>query len=107
MPGVYKTYLKEKLCFCIAKVKVQIFILFRILMCSTDESFWKNQLGNEMWFSYGSNRSAGVAILKDKFRGQVLHSEKHVSGRWIILVVDINHNQFILIHVYATNKKFW
>lgn len=73
--------------------------------CPADESFWKNQWGNEMWFSNGNNRSAGVAILKDKFKGQILHSETDMSGRWIILVVDMNQSQFILINNYATNNK--
>lgn len=28
-----------------------------------------------------------------------------MSGRWIILVVDLNQSQFILINLYATNSK--
>ncbi len=59
-----------------------------------------------MWFSNGSNKSAGVAILKDKFSGQILRFEKDMSGRCNILVVVTNHSYLILINIYATNNKF-
>lgn len=36
--------------------------------CKEDEKFWRSQWGNDIWFSHFSNRSAGVAILKGKFR---------------------------------------
>lgn len=73
--------------------------------CAADESFWKNQWGCEMWFSNGSNRSAGVVILKGKFKGQILHKEKDDSGRLIILVCEIDQRQFILVNIYATNDN--
>lgn len=101
-----KDLVKRKALFLYCKSKGTDFCFIQEThACSTDESFWKNQWGSQIWFSNGSNRSAGIAILKDKFKGQVLHTEKDRSGRWIILVVDINHNQFILINIYATNSK--
>lgn len=73
--------------------------------CAEDESFWKNQWGSEIWFSNGNNRSAGVAILKGNFKGQILYSEKDVSGRLIILVCELEQKQFIMVNIYATNDK--
>ncbi len=73
--------------------------------CSSDEFFGKNQWGTDMWFSNGSNKSAGAGILKDKFSGQILHFEKDIQVRCIILVVVTNYSYFILINIYATNKK--
>lgn len=32
--------------------------------CETDVGFWRSQWGNEVWFPFGTNRSAGVVILK-------------------------------------------
>lgn len=38
-----------------------------------DVSFWRNQMGGgNVWFSFGSNRSAGVAILQGNFRGNII-----------------------------------
>lgn len=97
MPGVYKTLLKENLyfytfIFCKGK-GTDFYFIQEIPACST-ESFWTNQWGCK-WFSNGSNQSAGDTILKDKFKGQMLYSEKDMSGRWIILVVHLTHNKFI------------
>jgi len=67
---------------------------------NSDISFWKSQWGRNIWFSFGSNRSAGVAILQGNF--------KHLSdsnGRWVILVGDADHSQFIIINIYACNNK--
>jgi len=73
--------------------------------CAEDESFWKSQWGSEIWFSNGNNRSAGVVILKGNFKGQILHSEKDVSGRFIILVCELEQKQFIMVNIYATNDS--
>ncbi len=67
---------------------------------------WKSQWGSDMWFSFGvSNRTAGVAILKDKFSGQVISHKTDDQGRWIIILVEINQVKVIIINIYATNNK--
>ncbi len=70
----------------------------------SDFQFWKSQWGNDMWMSYGSNHSAGVAILKGKFRGKIIKSYSHSLGRWIILIVEFNQQYFVLGNIYATNS---
>lgn len=57
-----------------------------------------------MWMSYGSNHSAGVAILKGKFRGKIVKSYSHSLGRWVILIVEFNQQFFVLGNIYATNS---
>lgn len=52
--------------------------------------FWENQWGNDLWFSHGSVRSAGVTSLKNKFEGVVLHSESDANGRFLILIVKLD-----------------
>lgn len=39
-----------------------------------DTNFWRSQWGNDVWFSHGSERSAGVTTAKHIFNGDVLHS---------------------------------
>ncbi len=56
-----------------------------------------------MWMSYGSNHSAGLAILKGKFRGKLLKVNPFL-GRWIILSVEFNQQYFVLGYIYATNS---
>lgn len=55
--------------------------------------------------SYGSTKSAGVAILKGSFQGKILKNVIHDSGRWIILVVEYMGNIFILGNIYGHNNS--
>lgn len=71
----------------------------------TDLSYWRSQWGKDVWFSCGSNRSAGVAILLGRFKGHVIKHLTDTEGRWIILVIEIDHQQFILVNIYASNNK--
>lgn len=68
-------------------------------------SHWRSQWGRKAWFSHGSNRSAGVAILQGKFGGQIIKHDTDKDGRWIILLADINQSLVILINIYASNSK--
>ncbi len=56
--------------------------------------------------SYGSNLSVGVAILKGKFRGNIIKGYSHSLGRCVILIVEFNQQYFVLgnIYIYATNS---
>lgn len=65
-----------------------------------DAAFWKTQ-----WLSHGSDRSAGVAILKNNFDGEVLHSESDPNGRYILLIVNIDNNILMLANIYGYNTR--
>lgn len=69
----------------------------------SDLNFWKSQWGDNLWMSYGSNRAAGVAILKGTFKGKIIQTKIHDSGRWVILVIENNAEFFILGNIYASN----
>lgn len=71
----------------------------------TDVTLWRSQWGRDIWFSFGTNRSAGVAILQGNFKGQVMKKCIDYNGRWIMLLIDINHSQFILVNIYGYNNK--
>jgi len=73
--------------------------------CKEDEKFWRSQWGNDVWFSNFSNRSAGVAILRGNFRGQVLSHEIDSLGRMVILHVNIDQKHYTLVNSYATNNR--
>ncbi len=55
--------------------------------------------------SCGSNNSAEVAILKGSFKGKILKCITHGYGRWLILIVEILNNTFILGNIYGTNHR--
>ena len=67
--------------------------------------FWKSQWGGQIWFSFGSNQSAGVAILQGKFKGTVLRQMADTEGRWIMLLTETDQSQFLIINTYGYNNK--
>ena len=71
----------------------------------SDSLFWKNQWGKDIWFSYGTNKSAGVAVLKGNFKGEIIKYLSDDKGRWIMLLLNTDNSQFILVNIYATNNK--
>ena len=73
---------------------------------TNDIKFRKNQWGNDIWFSlYGSERSAGVTSLKNKFEGAILHSESDPNGRFLILIIKVDDIIVLLANVYGYNTK--
>lgn len=56
-----------------------IIFLQKTHSCKEDERFWKSQWGDTIFFSHGSNHSAGVAVLFNRFASN--------EGWWIILVL--------------------
>ena len=57
-----------------------------------------------MYFSHGSNYSAGVAILLNRFNGNILESTVSNEGQWIILVLKVDDLLFIICNVYGPNR---
>lgn len=51
---------------------------------SSSADFWKSQWGNDIWFSQGSERSAGVTTLKNTFTVDVLHSDCDPLGHYVL-----------------------
>lgn len=68
-------------------------------------SHWSSPWGRNVWFSHGSNHSAGVAILQGKFGGKIIKHDTDKDGRWLILMADINQSLVILVDIYASNSK--
>lgn len=98
--------LKRKAVFLFCKkFKVDFVFLQETHASDSDFLFWKNQWGNDIWMSYGTNHSAGVAILKGTFKGKVVKCITHEYGRWLILIVEFLDNTFILGNIYGTNSS--
>lgn len=70
-----------------------------------DETFWKSQWGEKNYFCHGTNHSAGVAILMNKFNGSVIESVFSNEGRWIILILEMDNVKFIICNVYGPNRS--
>ena len=66
---------------------------------------WRNEWGTEMILSHGSPNARGVAILLNKGVDYCIQSKIiDPLGRFIIVKVEIEHNLYVLINVYAPNK---
>ncbi len=90
--------------FC-KRIKADFYFLQETHALKLDYKFWKSQWGDNIWMSYGSNSSAGVATLRGQFSGNVLKSKIHDYGRWLILVIEKRDIIFIMGNIYATNNS--
>lgn len=70
-----------------------------------DHKFWKSQWGDHIYLSHASNNSAGVAILFNKFKGDVIESHISEEGRWIILVLKVNNVILVVNNIYGHNNN--
>ena len=68
-----------------------------------DKSFWRSQWGDDLWMSHGTERAAGVCILKSRFNGKVLISDCDKDGHYIFLILEAAHSTYILVNVYGFN----
>ncbi len=66
-----------------------------------DANFWTNQWGDQIIFSHGSNKSAGVAICFNKFPGDIITYRSDTEGHWLIAVLKIKSHFLILVNVYG------
>lgn len=72
---------------------------------SDDANFWRSQWGNSIWLSHGTERSAGVATLKNRFNGDVLLTECDPAGHFICQAVKCYDLVFIITNVYGYNTN--
>lgn len=94
---------KSLFLFCKGK-KAQFIFLQETHSKDEDSTFWSQQWGDKTYFSHGTSKSAGVAILLQKFSGQILHNIADEHGHWLILIVTIDHIKIILVNVYGFNN---
>ncbi len=102
MLGVYETALKENPCLFLLDIQMQIsFFLQETHSCETDVKWWRSQWGDQIFCCHASPYSAGVAILFNKFKGDVLESVSSTEGRWLLIAVKFDNSLFILGNVYG------
>ncbi len=70
-----------------------------------DVNFWRSQWGLDLWLAHGTTHSAGVCILKNRFKGKILSSECDTSGHYILLALEIFNSTCIVINVYGFNLQ--
>lgn len=103
-----KEMLKRKAVFLFLKGQNKNCILLQETHSSNlDVNFWTNQWGDRILFSHGTNRSAGVAVLFNKFQGDIITYEVDGDGHWIIAVLKVGNDFIIMINVYGhkTNSQ--
>lgn len=85
------------------KMNVDLILLQETHSCENDVRFWKSQWGDRAYFSHGSNHSAGVITLINKFKGDIVESLASTEGRWVILVTKLDNAVFIIVNIYGHN----
>lgn len=84
--------------------KFDVIFLQETHSATCDENYWRNEWGGKMFFSHGSMRSKGVCILfNPSLHVQMVRTECHVDGRYVILDITIAGCTFTLVCLYGPN----
>lgn len=98
--------IKRKALFLFAKqLKSDLFFLQESHSTVDSINFWRAQWGNTLWLSHGTERSAGVATLNDRFKGNIRTTECDPNGHYISQTVEFNGSVYIIANVYGYNTK--
>lgn len=97
---------KRKALFLFAKQFKSDFVYFQESHSNEDDSnFWRSQWGNTIWLSHGTERSAGVASLNNRFNGNVLTTQCDPDGHFICQVIEHNDSIYLVSNIYGYNTK--
>ena len=84
--------------------KLDVIFLQETHSTKSIEKVWNTQIGSKIWYSHGTNRARGVAILVAKSLDCKVHNIiTDNDGRYIILYTTIYNKKIILCNVYAPN----
>lgn len=71
----------------------------------SDQNLWQNEYGGKTYYAHGSNGSKGVGIWLRKNSNVIVNKcLKHNEGRYLILDVTYEGNEYTLACVYAPNQ---
>lgn len=98
------TKLKALFLFC-RHSNADLILLQEVHWSVNDSKFWRSQWGDQIYLSHATNHSAGVAILFNKFKGNVVETHLSAEGRWIILVLRINGGILVVNNIYGHNNN--
>ena len=69
------------------------------------ERLWKNQWGDQIYYSHGDHNARGVLILiKKKVPIKIVKIHADNQGRWLLLEANYENLQLIIGNVYAPNE---
>ena len=85
--------------------KINCAFLQEVHSIKASEKFWSTQWGTKIWFSHGTNKARGVAILLDKtFPFKVHNVLTDNEGRYVMLYGSVENHKILLANVYAPNN---
>ncbi len=88
MSGVSETSWREILFLFCQNKDVDFYFFQETHALETDLLHWRSQGGKDMWFFYGNNWPAGVAVLLGKFKGHAINHLTSTNGRQRIRSVN-------------------
>lgn len=101
-----KDNIKRKALFLYAKSHKASFCFFQECHSTKeDTNFWRAQWGNELWLAHGSSHSAGVAILRNDFTGNVVDTDNDPAGHFCFVTISLEGNVVIAVNIYGYNSS--
>ena len=72
----------------------------------SSEEFWRAEWGGDIFIAHGSKHSRGVMILfRTSLCKEVLKVSADKNGRFLIVNVSVNDEEFCFVNIYAPNDQ--
>lgn len=75
MPGLRNVRKHKALFLFVKQLKTDFCFFQESHSVSSDLGFWRAQWGNDLWFSHWTEKSAAVVFLKNRFPGDIVHTD--------------------------------
>ena len=69
------------------------------------ESYWRSEWGGKIWYSHGTSKAKGVAIIFRRGIDIKIHEvDRDDQGRAIVMKIEFEKKIYLLLNVYGPNN---
>lgn len=101
--GLRDTVKRKSVFIFVRRSNANIIFLQETHSCEFDVNWWRSQWG-QIFYCHVSHQFAGVTILLNKFKGDIIESLRSKEGRWLFIVGKLDNTIFVLCSIYGYNS---
>ena len=102
--GIGNSFKRKQVFLWLKKHPGCIYFLQETHSTETYEKIWKDEWGDNIYFSHGSSNSRGVCILTKNCNLDVVKQFHDNDGRILILDITLHGQKFTLANIYGFNN---
>lgn len=105
--GLCNKFKREKAFLWLQEQKVHIIFLQETHSTPADEQAWRNEWGNDIFFSHGKSNSSGTAVSLSKNGSHNIKTiVKDDKGYFVIMILEQNSKTNVIINTYSPISEY-